>query len=188
MLISNSCKLKVYSKEAIIIKHRRSFGVQIGFSGSMALQDLKGATIMVGRSGKIVFEGQAALGCGTSIRVDNGCLLIGDNFSCNKNCFISCSEGISFGDDVLLGWNVSIRDADGHTIFSDGKRNNLPTKINIGNHVWIASFVDILKGVEISDGCVVGYRSCVIKPILTPNCLVVGYPAQIVKEKVRWEK
>ncbi len=118
--------------------------------------------------------------------MDNGTLEIGSNFYCNKNCFISCSEGIRIGSDNLWGWNVSIRDSDGHTIIHNGTEKASSAPVEIGDHVWIASYADILKGVHISNNSVIAYRSCVTKSVPCDNVLVAGCPAKIVQDDIDW--
>lgn len=138
--------------------------------------------------GKIVFYGDATFSQGSSIRVENSWLEVGDNFYCNKNCFFSCSEGITIGKDVLLGWNVNIRDSDGHTMIYDNQEQKNTNSVHIGNHVWLASYADILKGVSIGSDSVVAYNSCVTKPFEESNVLIGGYPAKIIKHNVNWKK
>jgi acetyltransferase-like isoleucine patch superfamily enzyme len=125
---------------------------------------------------------------GSSIRVSGGRLTIGNNFYMNKNCFISCSEKISIGENVLLGWNVNIRDSDGHEIIYNGESKKSIKPVIIGNHVWIASFSDILKGVFLPNDSVIGYRSCVTKGFGESHCLIVGCPAKVVRKNIDWNK
>lgn len=158
--------------------------VEMGFSGVKGLKRDKGALIL-GNS-KIIFKGSARFGSGSVIRADNGVITFGKNFSCSNGCFYSCSQALSFGDNVLVGWNVNIRDADGHTLYHDCKKVSSIKPVCIGNHVWIAANVDILKGVSIPDGCVVAYRSCLTKPIDIEKCLVAGYPAKIIRNNIEW--
>lgn len=144
------------------------------------------------KKGKLVFQGNATFSSGISIRIDKGTVDVGANFSCNKNCFIACSESITIGEDVLLGWNVNIRDSDGHSVISLDNESNkkitdIDNKVIIGNHVWIAANVDIIKGVRIPTNCVVGYNSCVTKKFNEENCIIAGYPAKIIKKNIKWQ-
>ena len=52
-------------------------------------------------------------------------------------------------------------------------------KVVIGNNVYCAQYVTILKGVTIGDNCVVGFGSVVTKDI-PPNSVAVGQPAKVV--------
>ncbi|MBW9145268.1 acyltransferase [Clostridium sp. CM027] len=145
----------------------------------------------VQKKGRIIFNGKADFSSGVSIRVDSGDLTFGNNFFCNKTCFFSCSKNITIGNDVLLGWGVNIRDSDGHTIFNLNDSNideNTSKPVVIGDHVWLAAKVDILKGIEIPDDCIVGYNSCVTRKFIDKNCIISGYPAKVIKKDVNWQK
>jgi acetyltransferase-like isoleucine patch superfamily enzyme len=135
----------------------------------------------------VEFGGFATFAYGSSIRV-SGSLKIGDNFSANRNSRIACSKGIIIKEDVLTGWDISIRDADGHTITQNGIPKLSQKEVIIGKHVWICSYAHILKGVTIGDGSVVGYRATVTKPLPENNCLIVGFPAKVVQNNVEWGK
>lgn len=137
-----------------------SFGiVRYGFGGTYGIQPIGTEKNMIefGNAGQICFNGRARFGKGTTIRVGGG-IEFGNRFSSNRNCFFGCNDCVVFGDDVLLGWNVNIRDSDNHTIFWDGNRELSQKKVTVGNHVWICSCVDVLKGVTIPDDSVVAYQ------------------------------
>lgn len=185
IIFSNDTKLKGIKRNKIIVD-KKSFGiVSIGFQGTEGLE--KRRTSIIIKEGSIRFKGKASLCSGTSIRVDAGNLVFGNEFSCNNNCFFSCSIGITFGEDVLLGWNINVRDSDGHIIYESGIKKESVKPVNIGNHVWIASLVDILKGVEIPDGCVIGYRSCLTGSYINRNSLIAGYPAREIQKNIEWK-
>ncbi|MBD3750809.1 MAG: hypothetical protein IE931_15140 [Sphingobacteriales bacterium] len=56
----------------------------------------------------------------------------------------------------------------------------------IGQHVWIADNVTVLKGVSIGKSSVIGINSTVTKNV-SDNMIAVGNPAKIVKENINWE-
>lgn len=163
--------------------------VHIGGQGSKGLDPHEHTYIIIGENGKLIFKGCANIAAGTTIRVDSGVLTLGENFNCNINCLISCTKEITIGSDVLLGWNVNIRDSDGHSIiYRDNIKASLKPVV-IGNHVWLCAYADILKGVSIADDCVIAYRSCVTKSFKDcPNSLIAGYPAKIVQQNINWEQ
>ena len=186
ILFSNSTVIKGIRKENIILEQKGFNIVTIGFGGSEGIQSRKSYLII--RNGRIVFRGKTNISAGSTIRVDNGTLEFGKNFSCNNNCSISCSRGVKFGNDVLLGWNVNIRDSDGHNIYYNNELKESQKTVNISDHVWIASFVDILKGVYIGANNVIAYRSCISKSFDLSNCLIGGNPGKILQNNIRWEK
>lgn len=160
----------------------------IGFDGVKGVEPARHTDIILGQKGKIVFKGSSFIAKGTTIRVDAGTCTFGDHFNCNTNCFISCTDQVTFGNNCLLGWNVNVRDSDGHTVILNDSRKPSLKSVFVGDNVWIAANVDILKGVSIGQGSVVGYRSCVTKPILEENCLIAGFPAKIIQSGISWEK
>lgn len=92
-----------------------------------------------------------------------------------------------FGTDNLLGWNVCVRDGDGHKIRSeDGQVENVNRPITVGDHVWLASNVDLLKGSFIPSGCIVGWRSIVTRQFYEKNSIIAGIPAKVVKNDIIW--
>lgn len=130
------------------------------------------------------------LSSGFSLRISNDLTLtLGYNFSANKNFTLFYNDINTIGNHVLIGWTVNIRSSDGHHIYDTITKINNPIikPVTVGNHVWIASNVDILKWSEISDNCVVAYRSCVLSKFTTPNCIIGGYPAKILRENVNWQ-
>ena len=94
------------------------------------------------------------------------------------------------GNNILIGWNVNIRDSDGHNILNINNNEILnPNKsIEIGNHVWIGSYVDILKGASINDNSIIGFKSLVTKKYTEKNVIIAGSPAKIIKTNINWEE
>ncbi|MGL4484736.1 MAG: CatB-related O-acetyltransferase [Anaerovoracaceae bacterium] len=94
-----------------------------------------------------------------------------------------------------ISWNVSIGGTD-HNYKSastfnpywwneyfdkpDGVRNFKYPKCEIGNDVWIASGVNILRKVKIGDGAVIGAGALVTKDV-EPYSIVIGSPAKHYK-------
>lgn len=185
--ISPSVRIKQLKKGDIVFEcpMRRSL-ITIGFEGRSGTEQQR-AVISVKNGGRIVFNGSANLLSGTSLVVNDATLSFGSHFLCNTNGYFACTRrNITIGDDTLFGWNVFLNTTNGHPVVIDGKRSELDGEIIIGNHVWICSYVNIAKGVEIADGCIVSQCSLVLRNQLTPNALVAGNPAKIVKENVEW--
>ena len=179
---------KVYKNVININGAIKPFMIRFGFPGSNGVIENKNGWISFGPKSIINFKGKASFACGCAIRVDSGVLEIGSNFCANKKCFISCNKYIKIGDDVLLGWNVGIRDSDGHYILTNGNENENVKGVIIGNHVWICSHVNILKGVEIGNDSVISYNSCVLGQFKEANLLIGGYPAKLLKREIDWKQ
>lgn len=161
------------------------FMIKIGWGGSNGVYSHSYSELIF-EKGKIVFKGNAFFAAGTSIR-SSGYLEFGKHFNSNKNLFISCSQHIVFGDDVLIGWNVSIRDSDGHTVILNSIPKESKSNVCIGNHVWICSETHILKGVSIGPDSVVAYGSLLTRKIEGNGLLIGGCPAIIIQEGIDWK-
>ena len=126
---------------------------------------------------------------------------VGSNNTINIGKNISMSDGVDIdfantnnlflhiGDDCLFGQSVKFMLGDHHKIFSlnDRKEINIPQKgIYIGDNVWLARKVTIMKDSKVSNNSVVGYGSLVTKKFEKENVIIAGVPAKIVKENIYW--
>ncbi|MDO4338412.1 MAG: acyltransferase [Eubacteriales bacterium] len=151
-----------------------------------------GGYISVKPGCKIKFRGSAVFAGGISLRLDNsGIADFGNNFRCNSYCFIAANSLIKIGEGCVIGWNVNIRDVDGHHIYklNDKERTfiNEPRPVIIGAHVWIAAHVDIIKGTSIPDNSVIAYGSIIAgKKFEKGNCILGGNPIKVLKEDIDW--
>ena len=162
----------------------RPLMVRLGFAGSPSVPtDHRGRVSIYG--GSLTFEGRACFAAGSTLD-NSGVMTIGKNFSSNKNTFISCSKEVTIGEEVMLGWNVQIYDASGHTIYYKGQAKHSQASIKVGNHVWICSYATLLKGAEIGDGSIVAWRSLLTKSIPLKNVLVAGNPAVVKSDDISW--
>lgn len=108
-----------------------------------------------------------------------GALLeVGDRVLVN-GAMLHAKQRIRIGSDSLLGFGARVFDADLHDLDLDTPERIEP--VEIGERVWIASDVTVVRGVRIGDDVVVGARSLVTRD-LPPRVLAVGVPAQPVKE------
>lgn len=108
----------------------------------------------------------------------------------NHNLTAEGGTTLSLGNNCLLSDSIYIKTGDSHSIFdkTNGKKINQPKSVQIGNHVWIAPCVRILKGVTIKDDSVVGTNSIVTHPITKGNVVIAGSPAKIVKDNIEWKR
>ncbi len=189
IIIKYNVKVKEIHKKCIELRNwdKEHYRIKFGFGGSKHISPNRYTILSIGKQGKIIFSGKAEFGEGCSIRCDFGKLTFGKNFSANKNCCINCEYAINIGNDVLLGWNINFRDTDGHQIFVNEQGSELQKNIIIGNHVWICSYVDILKGAQIGDNSVVAWKSLVLKKFENNNVLIGGSPAKVIKKIDDWK-
>lgn len=160
--------------------------IKIGFQGGAYIQAGK-VYIDTWNGGQIVFNGSATIAEGANLYADGGLISFGNNFYANRNLQIQSEELVSLGDNVLIGWNVKLRDTDGHRVLEDGKEKILREEIRVASHVWIASDVVILKGTYLLSDSVVACGSIIsgLKALET-GCLIAGIPAKIKKKNISW--
>lgn len=181
-------KLGSIRKGCIILKGNNIYRgmIKIGFYTSEGLHYSSGY-LSIHNQGLLIFEGSATFAKGSSIRIDKGKMVVGNNFYCNANCFFRCTDLIRFGENVLIGWDVSFNTTDGHLILYKGKTKKNSGPITIGNHVWIASYSRIAKNTEISNNSVIAQQSLVTKTFIQDGILIGGIPASVLSENIAWE-
>lgn len=145
--------------------------------------------IIFNGKGKIIFEGNAQFAMGATLRTDkNGIISFGRNFSANQNFSVFSNTSTQFGNNCITGWNVNLRDSDGHDIIMENVVINHNEPIQIGNNVWLSSHCDILKGSKICDNSIVGFRTLVAGRFEVPNIIIAGVPGKIIKNNIKWKK
>lgn len=103
----------------------------------------------------------------------------------NIGLTVICGEHIEFGDGVMMGRNVTVRDNNGsHYINRQGYKNSKP--VIIGDKVWLCESCTIMNGVKIGDGAIVGAKSFVISKV-PAHTMVSGHPAEVVDEDILWK-
>lgn len=120
---------------------------------------------------------------------DDCSIVIGKNSIIGDGCYLSAKEKnitLTIGDECMLSRNAKLMTSDGHPIYQENKIINSAKNITIGDKVWIADDVTILKGVEIGSNSVVGIGSVLTKSI-SASSIAVGNPAKVVKEGINWE-
>lgn len=192
ILVSYKVKIKKIGKKGTIKCPNNSMCVKLGFSnGSFEMGNSKKSYFYQDKNSIIEFDGNATLCNPFFITVNQeGFLKFGENFKANTNFVMSCDKKISFGNDVLIGWNVTIIDGDGHPIYYDNseKPYNHPKEITIKNKVWISSNVIILKGTKILKESIVSSGATVCSNFNEENIIIGGMPAKIIKNNISWEE
>lgn len=146
------------------------------------------SVLRVEDGGKLVTgEGWVILGPGVQTVVGPGAeLSIGGNTFFTANTEILCRERIEVGSDCAIAWRVLIMDSDSHVLTIGGETRPATRPIRIGDHVWIAAGVTILKGVTVGDGAVVAAGS-LVRSDVPAGALVAGVPARVLHERVEWQ-
>lgn len=147
------------------------------------------------------------IGGGTVIKTtDGGKIIIEDNVTIEKNCFIYAQFGeikikknsfigrgsqivakqsIALGEDTLVSAYCIIRDAN-HNIKKDEKikdQGHTTDSVIISKDVWLGSHVVVTAGSYIGEGAVVGVNAVVTKDVM-PYTVVGGVPAKFIKERI----
>mgnify|MGYP003984773103 FL=1 len=111
-------------------------------------------------------------------------ITIGDSVGISGSTIL-CRLKISIGNNVNIGANCFITDTDHHPIDANDRLNNsskniINKPVSIGNNVWLAEGVKVLKGVDIGENSIVGIGSIVINNV-PKNVIVAGNPAKIIR-------
>lgn len=84
-----------------------------------------------------------------------------------------------------MGWNVNIRDTDGHLTTNNKSKIKKQNIVMIGSGTWLAANTTLLKGTLIARGCVIATGSILVGLVVEKeNCLIAGIPAKIKKSGI----
>ena len=153
-----------------------------------------GRTLSIGEHGEIACPTSIRLG--DRIYIDRGIVLraceggsiaIGDDFGANGNVRIiaDCGGRIEIGSKVIIGPNTVIRASD-HAM----DRTDIPIRdqghtagtVSIGDGVWIAANVVVLRGARIGEHAVIGAGSVVTGEI-PAYAVAAGVPARVIRQR-----
>ena len=113
---------------------------------------------------------------------------IGDDVYINFGCVILDCGQVKIGNQVLIGPNVGIYDAN-HALDAEERMDGalLPGKVTIGNRVWIGGGTIILPNITIGDDTVIGAGSIVTHDIPS-GVVAVGNPCHVLREITDMDK
>ncbi len=120
-----------------------------------------------------------------TIRTQLGKVTIGEKINLGSGSFIYGYGDIEIGDNTLIANQVEIIGGD-HT-FDDLTRpmrfqGRSPSRIVIGEDVWIGTHAVIRGGVTIGKGAVIGAGAVVLQDI-EEYAIAVGVPARVVRSR-----
>lgn len=193
VICSNTVRISEIHKGSIVLDETPKFGmVKLGLSdGSYDNGNGKKSFLKIAKGGRLVFADSIVISNDFSININGGGLVrIGRGFWSNHGLVLSCSDLITFGDNVLLGWNCTFLDSDGHSILKNSSKEHLNKNrsISIGDHVWITSNAIVLKGGSIASDSIVSQGCIVTHKFNESNVIIGGVPGQIIKTDINWEK
>lgn len=139
-----------------------------------------GSEVMVARAAVFWMEGE----CGT--------LEIGDLTTIEEAHLAVTENGrsIKLGHDCMLAYGIEVRTGDSHSVLdaATARRINPPADVVIGDHVWIAAHVLILKGCSIGKHSIIGTGAVVTKADGLQGVIYAGNPARIIKNGITWDR
>ncbi len=140
-----------------------------------------------GNNSSIIFSDNCTI-TGRVWCVNQSRIFIGKNFKANATMYLTATSGksILIGENCLFA-NVIAETTDHHTIFDLNTRQPLNPGANIiiGDRVWCARDVILMKGTILGSDVVVAARSMVNKRFGN-KVLIAGCPAGVIKENIAW--
>ena len=143
---------------------------------------------------RLLVESNATLNLGPNTTISygadievfqNATLTFKGHGGANIGLTVICGNHIEFGDGVMMGRHVTVRDNNGsHYINRQGYKNSMP--VIIGDKAWLCESCTIMNGVKVGDGAIVGAKAFVISKV-PAHTMVSGHPAQVVDEDVLWK-
>jgi acetyltransferase-like isoleucine patch superfamily enzyme len=150
----------------------------------------KPIVITIGEEATMIVRREFSLGEGVLIKLSPGATLDihGRNNESGSgitaNTVILAKNRIEIGEDSIIAWDVFITDSDWHYI----EGASVQSDTLIGAHVWVARNASVLKGAVIGADSVIGSGAVVGKGVYPERSLLVGVPAQRVKEVKEWKR
>lgn len=181
-------------KKGAFLKHCRirvsGTGNRIIFADRVLCEDCK--ISLSGTNNTVIIGEQVCLSRVHIVTEDNNnTVKIGADSRLFGPIQIACIEGTSveIGEDCLFSSEIHIRTGDSHSVLDlAGNRTNYAKDIRVGNHVWIGYRCVLTKGAGIPENSIVSLGAIVTKTFDTPNVVLAGVPAKVVKENVNWCK
>lgn len=160
--------------------------VHFGFN-NIGIFDKKYERSILDIQGTLELMGKVDFGHGSRLVVcKDGVLTIGKGFVNTAKGAIVCSKRISIGQNMLMSWDTLIMDTDWHSLQDTQSGYVYPCSedIVIGDKVWLGMRSVVLKGVSISNGCVVASNAVCNNRYVEENCLLAGVPAKVKKHNI----
>ena len=107
-------------------------------------------------------------------------ITVGKNVFINACCKFQDQGGITIGNGVLIGHNVTLATLN-HDENPNKRQNIYPKSIKIGDNVWIGSNATTLGGVSVGNGAIIGANAVVTHDVPS-NTIVAGIPARVLRK------
>lgn len=162
----------------------RRFMVRLGITPVPMISTKSDYTLIrFGSNSRMMFGDNVLIHNGVSlIASENGNIQIGSDTLVNQRTKIYSQRKVSIGNHCSIGWECQIMDSDCHLVYNENKKTigNPIGEVHIGDNVWLASKVSIMKGVTIPSFSIISGNSVVLKSfadVTTKGNLFVGSPA-----------
>lgn len=163
--------------------------IKIGAQGSEMFASLP-CIIDIQKGSSVRFEGQATLGSGSLLRVEQGGqFIMGHKCRIGARCKIFCTKKITLGSEIGISWESQVFDTNFHYMQDTSTRKVIEPngEISVGSNCWIGNRVNIMRGTVIPDNTIVASNSLVNKnwSKIEPYSMLAGAPAKVVKNNIR---
>lgn len=139
--------------------------------------------VRMGKGAVWCSTGGCKISYGSTLEVLKDAVLDCKYFTMNSNSTMIAAVKITLGQDVMIARNVTIYDSDFHQLLNkDGATINHASPVVIGDHVWLATNVMVLKGTTIGEGSVIGAQT-VVSGTLASNTLFQSRGEWLKKEE-----
>ena len=178
---------RIIGKSVITIRQGHDNQITIGEHGKFNKLkiDINGSHNRITIGEKVKFSGQLLI-VGNHLHIHIG------NHTTAIDCYILARDkSVTIGESCMISRGIEIRATDVHKVYdidTNARVNNAHSDVILGDHIWVAANVTISKNVSIASGCIIAAGAFVNKPVETPNCMVAGTPAKIIRQNVRWER
>lgn len=144
--------------------------------------------IINGNNNKLLIGNNCSISGFIEMFGDGNEISIGKDTSISSDVRLTAHGGkyIKIGERCLIADLTDIRTTDSHSILNDqSERINYDESVEIGDRVWLAREVMVLKGAMIGNDVVIGPRSVVSQKI-PPKTVALGFPARVVRTNTTW--
>ena len=142
-----------------------------------------GATLEIGKKGRVVLGRWSWVGHRTKIRAHEGEVLIGAKTVLGQECTISAFQHVSIGRECVVADRVMLIDFD-HGITEVERPIRLQgiykRDVRVGHNCWIGYGACVLRGVSVGDNSVIGTSAVVTKDV-PENAVAAGIPARVIR-------
>ena len=131
---------------------------------------------LLGRTGKN-FVIESPFHCDYGFNIE-----LGENFYANVGLVVLDGAKVTIGDNVFIAPDVGIHTA-GHPVDAERRNQGLEyaRPVTIGDNVWIGAAVQILPGVTIGAGSVIG-AGTLVRHDVPANVVYAGNPGRVIRE------